>query len=275
MPVSVAMSLDRGAAAEHGARGEVLDLALAVDRGVGDHGDRLLEVVGQVLALGRERGQRAVVAQGADRLGAVGGHLLAELHVVALPAEAGEDAVLHLHRLGRAGGRVARDLGALERATGHEGAVPSRRLATGPLGPALGDQPLHVGVLVERGLALLGVDRHQELLAGAQRKRLGDHVVDAHHAGLGGEDVVVGRLDLPERAQAHRVGAEDALVAMAGDQGNGALRERAHRLAQVHVEGVELVRKRADLVDDRRDDHLHRLGQREAVATDQRVDHAV
>ena len=99
--------------------------------------------------------------------------------------------------------------------------------------------------------------------------------MDAHHAGLGGEDVVVGRLDLPQRAQAHRVGREDALVAVAGDQGHRALRERAHRLAQVHVEGVQLVGQRADLVDDRRHDHLHRLGEREALAADQRVDDPV
>ena len=87
--------------------------------------------------------------------------------------------------------------------------------------------------------------------------------MDAHHAGLGGEDVVVGRLDLPQRAQAQRVGREDALVAVAGDQRHRALRERAHRLAQVHVEGVQLVGKRADLVHDRRHDHLHRLGERQ------------
>ncbi len=136
-------------------------------------------------------------------------------------------------------------------------------------------QALHVGVLVERRLAPPGVDRDEELLARAEGKRLGDHVVHAHDAGLGGEDVVVGRLDLPQRAQAHRVGAEHALVAMTGDQRHGALRERAHRLAQVHVERVELGRERAHLVDDRRHHHLHRLGQREAVAADQRVDHPV
>ena len=99
--------------------------------------------------------------------------------------------------------------------------------------------------------------------------------MDADHARLGAEDEVVGRLELPQRAQAERVGREDALVAVAGDQRHRALRERAHRLAQVHVEGVQLVRQRADLVDDRRHDHLHRLGEREALAADQRVDGAV
>ena len=110
--------VDRRARAEHGPAGEVLDLALAVDRRVGHDRDRLLEVVGQVLALRRQRGQRAVVAERADRLGAVGGHLLHELGVLALPAHAGQHALLDLDGLGRPGRVVARDLGALERAAG-------------------------------------------------------------------------------------------------------------------------------------------------------------
>ena len=115
--------VERGPAAEHGAGREVLDLALAVDRRVGDDGDRLLEVVGEVLALGRERRQRPVVAERADRLGPVGGHLLDEFDVVALPAEAGEDAVGDLDRLLGAGVGVAGDVVALERAAGLERAV--------------------------------------------------------------------------------------------------------------------------------------------------------
>ena len=105
--VSIVRGCVRGASidgprAEHRAAGEVLDLALAVDRRVGDDGDRLLEVVGEVLALLRQRRERAVVAERADRLGAVGGHLLDELRVLALPAHAGQHPLLDLHRLGRA-----------------------------------------------------------------------------------------------------------------------------------------------------------------------------
>ena len=98
------------AATEDGASREVLHLALAVDRRVGDDRDGLLEVVGEVLALGAERGQRPVVAERADRLLAVGGHLLADLDVVALPAETGEDRLGDDHRLGRAGRRVTGDV---------------------------------------------------------------------------------------------------------------------------------------------------------------------
>jgi hypothetical protein len=268
--------VQRRTAAEHGASREVLDLTLAVDRGIGDDRDGLLEVVGEVLALGAEGRERAVVAQRADRLGAVVGHLLAELHVVALPAEASQHAVRDLHRLGRAGGRVAGDVGALQRPAGLQGAVVAGDLAApAALDPALGDQALHLGVLVEPRPPLLAVDRDEELLPRPERERLGHHVGDAHHPGLGAEDEVVGRLELPQRAQAKRVGGEHALVVVARDQRHRPLGEGAERLAQVHVERVQVGRQRGDLVDDRRHDQLHRLGQREAALADQRVDRAV
>ena len=53
----VAGSWIEGRRAEQRAGREVLDLALAVDRRVGDHRDGLLEVIGEVLALRGERGQ--------------------------------------------------------------------------------------------------------------------------------------------------------------------------------------------------------------------------
>ncbi len=165
---------DRGAAAEDRAGGEVLHLAFAVDRRVGDDGDRLLEVVGEVLALRRERGERPVVAQRADRLGAVGGHLLDQFDVVALPAEAGEDAVGDLDRLLGTGVGVARHLLALERPAGLQGAV----VGGGVLGavaaqPALADDAQHLVVRVQGRALALAVDRHQRLLAGGERLGLG------------------------------------------------------------------------------------------------------
>ena len=115
----------------------------------------------------------------------------------------------------------------------------------------------------------------QRLLAGGERLRLGDHLGDRDDARLGAEDEVLAGLDLPERAQAEGVGGEHALVGVAGDQRHRALRERPHRLVQVHVEGVQILGQRADLLDDRRHHHLHRLGEAEPVAADQRVDRAV
>ena len=99
--------------------------------------------------------------------------------------------------------------------------------------------------------------------------------MDRDDARLGAEDVVGFGLHFPQRAQAHRVGGEDALVAVAGDQRDRALGERPHRLVQVHVEAAQLLGERADLVDDRRQHHLHRLGEREALAADHRVDRQV
>ena len=85
----------------------------------------------------------------------------------------------------------------------------------------------------------------------------------------------VGRLHVPERAQAERIGREDALVAEAREQRHGALRKRPERLAQVHVEAAQLLRHPLDLVDDRRQHQLDRLDQGQPVATDQGLDGAV
>lgn len=216
--------VDRGSPPVEGAGREVLELALPVERRVGDHGDRLLEVVGEVLPLRRERRQRAVVAQRADRLGSVGGHLLDQFDVVALPAEARQDAVFDLHRLGRAGFRVAGDVGALERAAGHQGALvrphPVDAVASQP---AVADDPQHLGVRVQGRGAGGAVDHHHRLLARCHRLRLGDHRVDRDDARLGAEDVVGLGLHFPQRPQPHRVGGEDALVAVTGDQRHRAL----------------------------------------------------
>src|SRR5438093_1231603 len=75
-----------GARAEQRARREVLDLALAVDRGVRHDGDRLVEVVGEVRTR-RERGERAVVAERADQLVAGLRHERGLLEIVRLEAE--------------------------------------------------------------------------------------------------------------------------------------------------------------------------------------------
>ena len=165
--LSPSAAVGAGALAEDGAAGEVLDLALAVDRRVGDDGDRLLEVVGEVLALGRERGQRAVVAERADRLGAVGGHLLDELHVVALPAEAGEHAVGDLDGLGGAGVRVAGDVGALERAAGQERRVVARELVDAGALAASAAECACAGSrrAVQQARVLAGVDRSRTIFS--------------------------------------------------------------------------------------------------------------
>ncbi len=268
--------VQRRPAAEDRAGREMLHLALAVDRRVGHDRDRLLEVVGEVLALGRERRERPVVAERADRLGPVRGHLLHQLDVVALPAEPGQDPLADLDRLGWPGGGVARDLRTLERAACMEGAVVgSNLLRPGPLEPAVTHDPQDLGVRMAAGGPLGAIDRDHRLLARRQRLRLGDHLLDRDHPRFRAVDPVGRGLELPQRPQPERVGAEHALVAVPRDQGHGALRERPERLAQVHVEGVEVLGQGTDLVRDRRQNQLHRLSEGEPLPADQGLDHPV
>ncbi len=241
----LAGGVDRGPAPEQRAGREVLHLALAVDRRVGDDGDRLLEVVGEVLALGRERRQRPVVAERADRLGPVGGHLLDQFDVVALPAEAGEDAVGDLDRLLGAGVGVAGDVLALERAAGLQGAVVAggrRRRRCGAASCRGRSAASRRGRAGSSALAARSI-RTSAFSPGASGFGSETIAWTETTPGLGAEDVVVLGLDLPQRPQAERVGGEHALVGVAGDQRHRALRERAHRLVQVHVEAVQVLRQ--------------------------------
>ena len=83
-------------------------------------------------------------------------------------------------------------------------------------------------------------------------------------------------LELPERAQAQRVGGEHALVAVAGDQRHRALGERAHRLAQVHVEASAAPSGSARISSTIGGTTISIASARtEAVAADQRLDRAV
>ena len=260
--------------AENGAAREVLHLALAVDRRVGDHRHRLLEEVGEILPLGRQARERAVVAEGAHRLGSGGRHLLHELHVLALPAEAAQYPVLHLHGLRRAGARVAGDLGALERATQRRRRGLRERRRPGALQPARATELLELRVVRAPGLPLRPVDLHEHLLAGGEGLGLTDQVGHRDHARLGREDVLLARLDLPQGTQAQRVDREHVLTREARDERHRALREGPEHPAHVHVEGAQLGRHPLDLVDDRRQRELERLGEGEAVPVDEGLDHA-
>ena len=141
--------------------------------------------------------------------------------------------------------------------------------------PLASNLALHLRVAPQARAALGRVDRHISLLARPQRQRFRDQLMHADHARLGAEDVVVARLQLPQWPQAQRVGREHAFVVVAGDQCHGPLGERPQGLAQVHVERMQLTRQRTDLVDHRRHDQLHRLGQRQPLDTDQMVDRAI
>ena len=262
-----------GPAAEHDAGREVLDLALAVDGRVGDDRDRLLEVVRERHRHRRERPQRPVPAQGADRLGAAVGVEL-ELLLVALdPAGRGqqglqlelglEDLVLVAVLLDRDRLEAARQAGA--RLGGGQGAAA--------LGAAV-DLALHVGVVEHDRHAVLA-GQEGDLLARRQRGGVARELGDRDDARLGGDDVELVGLDPPERAQAHGVHREDHLVGGSRGQRDRPLGVRAQRLAVVDVEVLELRRQAVDLAEDRRQGELDRLQQREALLEDQALEQAV
>ena len=66
-PPARVVRLRRRPRAEQNTRGEMLDLPLAVDRGIRHHRHRFVEMIREVRPR-RERSQRSVVAEGADRL---------------------------------------------------------------------------------------------------------------------------------------------------------------------------------------------------------------
>ena len=101
-----------------------------------------------------------------------------------------------------------------------------------------------------------------------------DDVRDRDHAGL------AARRRTRRRSRSTRAGAGRARRPRTRTRRRGAtqrhrpLRERAERLAQVHVEAAQVLGHALDLVDDRREHQLQRLGEREPLAVDQGLDRA-
>ncbi len=265
-------ALDRGTPPQHDARGEVLHLALAVDRRVGDDGHRLLEVVRERHGDRHEGAERSVPSQRPDRLGAAVGVEL-ELLLVALdPPGRGEQGVqleigreqvlvgvlLHGDRL-EAPGEARAGLG------GGQGAAA--------LGPLV-DLALDLPVVEDHGCAVLA--GHQgDLLAGGERRRVAGQLGHGDDARLGGDGVDLGGLHPPQRPQPHGVDREDHLVGGAAGEADGALRVGSERLAVMDVEVLELRREAVDLAQDRRKRELHGLEQREALLEDQALEQPV
>ena len=98
-----------------------------------------------------------------------------------------------------------------------------------------------------------------DALAGSERIRIADVALERDESALAREDVLVGRLDVPQRAQPERVDAEETGVADAREERCGTLRERTERGARLHVQVLQLRGHALDLVDDRREEQLDRL----------------
>ena len=256
----------------------MLDLALAVDRRIGDDGDGLVDVVRQMRMTGGEDRERPIPAERSDRLVRGLRHELRHAQIVGLESERAElllappRDVLELVR------RRA-DLPAVIRLAPRSGLLrrDTRGLRTTRLGPladvhardiarlALRDEPrAQRGLIDELPSGLIAAQRHAR--AGAERIRIADVALERDEPALAREDVLVVGLDVPQRPQAERVDAEDARVADAREERRRPLRERAERGARLHVEVLHARRHAADLVHDRREEQLDRLDRREALA---------
>ena len=284
--------------AEDDARREVLDLALAVDRRVRHDGDGLLQVIGEVDALARERRERAVVAERADRLAGGLRHVGDRAEILGLVAERGEPLLAQdrvvLELVGRRGdlepavlpqsaprsAGFAAPVGARgprpcaregpTRFQAVTGAVERDRVASARPEEALADRGL-----VEEPPAAAGA-LQRRVLPGAERPRVGDVALERDEAALTREDVLLVGLDVPQRAEPHGIDAEEANVAEARQERRGSLRERPQGRAPVRVGILQRLGHPADLVHDRREDELHRLDRVEPEVVDeppqQRVD---
>jgi hypothetical protein len=267
-----ALAVGQGAAAQEGAGGEVLNLPLPVNGGVGHHRHRLLEELGEVGLLRVQGGQGAVVAQGADGLVAGLGQGLEVGPVPAVPAvgplqpQRGRGGLLLHLGLASPGHRgEALAQGALE-----VDPVPRHR---GPGGEALQHQTL-VAVKGKDPGPFRG-EAQVDLLPRGQGLGLGNELLGAEDPPLRGEDQLIRGLKLPKGPQAHGVGGEDRLVPVAAHDGRRALGQGAKALPEGHVEVLELLGEALDLPQDGGEDQVHGLGQGEAKAVDEAFQHAV
>ncbi len=265
----------------------MLDLALAVDRGIGHDRDRLVDVIREIRAGDGQRRERTVPTERADGLGGGLGHVLRHAQVVRLEAERRElllataGDVLELVRrradlptwLGFAPrtasfSRVARlvrtsALEAIANAGKHDAARFALRRET-IAQPGLANEPPPRDIAAQR-----------DALAGAQRVRVAHVTLERHEPALAREDVRIGRLDVPQRAQAERVHAEHAGVADPREERGGALCEGTECGTRLDVDVLQPRRHTPDLVDDRGEEELDGLERAQAQSQDERADDGV
>src|SRR6266850_742445 len=272
---------------ENDARGEVLDLALAVDRRVGHDGDGLVDVVGEVRASVRERRQRSVPAKRADRLASGLGHVLRHAQVVGLEAKRGELLLAPARDVLELVGRRA-DLPAPLRLALRTALRDRREPFRGTAGRhafarAVGRDATRLAL---RGEALaqggpvderppVGVATQRDAIARTERIGIARVALERDEAALAREDVRLSGLDVPQRAQPEGIHAEHARVTDAREERGRPLRERAHRRARLRVDVLEARRHAADLVDDRREQHLDRLDRAETKTEHETADDGV
>src|SRR5436190_11361594 len=258
---------------EKDARRKVLDLALAVDRGVGDDRHRLVQVVREIRARSQRR-ERSVVAERADRLIPGLRHGRGLLQIVGLEAERGElPLTTHRHVLDL----VRRDA---DLPAAHGGDRLGRPATAEPLPKARGghamrraraDEPLaHLALVEEAPAALVAAERNP--LAGTERHRIGHVALERYEATLACEDVLFVGLHVPQWPKAERIDAEDAGVPNPREDRGRTLRKWAERGARLDVRVLQLGAHALHLVDDRREEELDGLDGREPMTDHQTAD---
>jgi len=113
------------------------------------------------------------------------------------------------------------------------------------------------------------------VLARSERPGIGRVVGERDEAALAREHVGLVGLDVPERAKAHRVNAEEAEVPDAREERGRPLRERAERRPGLDVGVLQVRRQAAELVHDRREEQLDRFDRVEPQARGHPAQHRI
>ncbi len=213
---------------EEGACREVLDLALAIDGGIGHDRDSLVQVVGEIRTRGGQRRERTIPAERADRLVPGLRRELRHLEIVRLESERRELMLATLRRIVELVGR-RRDLPARRRLAPCTRAadIPRRLLGTAASDPlaqaqggdaarrAVGDERAPQGVLVEEPPSR-SCPPKADALARPERIRIADIALEWNEPALAREDVLVRCLDMPQRSQAEPIGGKSSSIASTG-----------------------------------------------------------
>src|SRR5439155_9028291 len=206
---------------------EVLDLALAVDGGIRHDRDGLVQVVREIRARGRQRRERPIPAERADRLVRRLRRELRHLQIVGFETERRELLFTPLRWILELVGRC-RDLPARRRLAARARSADAfelflRAAALDALADALSGDAACGAVRDERSSQRVLVEEpppgarapQTDALTRPERIRIADIPLERDESALAREHVLVGRLDVPQRTQSQRVDAEETGVAHA------------------------------------------------------------
>ena len=130
-------------------------------------------------------------------------------------------------------------------------------------------------MLINNRVTLRTPNQQPHLLAGRQRPRIDNHMIERHHSLLRRRKILLLRHPKPERAQPQRVATEDDLVTLPGNDRRRPLRQRPECPPEIAVERLHRRVKLLALAPDRRKQNLDRLHQRDPIRKHQPLDRPV